>query len=76
MTIAWMLYILGVGTLLAVGAGLLASAVRHFGHSIRFVHAAALATMLVLAALTAFGSFAAWAWRYVPMYVRPRVDGR
>jgi beta-lactamase regulating signal transducer with metallopeptidase domain len=46
-----MLYILGVGTLLAVGAGLLASAVRHFGHSIRFVHAAALASMLVLAVL-------------------------
>jgi uncharacterized protein involved in response to NO len=32
--------------------------------------------IMVLAALTAFGSFAAWAWRYVPMYVTPRVDAR
>jgi uncharacterized protein involved in response to NO len=30
--------------------------------------------LMVLAALAAFGSFAAWAWRYVPMYVMPRVD--
>jgi len=32
--------------------------------------------LMVLAALTAFASFAAWAWRYVPMYVTPRVDAR
>ena len=32
--------------------------------------------LMVLAALTAFGSFAGWAWRYVPMYVTPRVDAR
>jgi beta-lactamase regulating signal transducer with metallopeptidase domain len=49
MTAAWMLYLLGVGTLLAIAGRLLASAVRHFGHSVRFVHAAALASVLVLA---------------------------
>ena len=32
--------------------------------------------MMVAAAMTAFASFAAWAWRYVPMYVSPRVDAR
>jgi uncharacterized protein involved in response to NO len=32
--------------------------------------------LMVAAALVAFGSFAAWAWRYVPMYVTPRVDAR
>ena len=26
------------------------------------------------AAMTAFAAFGAWAWRYVPMYVKPRVD--
>jgi uncharacterized protein involved in response to NO len=30
--------------------------------------------LMAAAALTAFGSFAAWAWRYMPMYVKPRVD--
>jgi len=51
MTAAWLLYVLGVGTLFAIGAVLLASALRHFGQSVRFVHAAALASMLVLAVI-------------------------
>ncbi|HZN23607.1 MAG TPA: NnrS family protein [Burkholderiales bacterium] len=32
--------------------------------------------LMVSAALAAFAAFGAWAWRYVPMYVRPRVDAR
>jgi uncharacterized protein involved in response to NO len=32
--------------------------------------------LMSAAAFTAFGAFAAWAWRYVPMYVLPRVDAR
>ena len=32
--------------------------------------------LMVLAALAAFASFGAWAWRYVPMYVMPRVDAQ
>ena len=33
-------------------------------------------TLMVLAGLLAFASFGAWAWRYVPMYVLPRVDAK
>jgi len=32
--------------------------------------------LMVAAALLAFASFAAWAWRYVPMYVTRRVDAK
>jgi uncharacterized protein involved in response to NO len=32
--------------------------------------------LMAAAAFTAFTSFAAWAWRYVPMYTNPRVDAR
>jgi uncharacterized protein involved in response to NO len=32
--------------------------------------------LMAAAAFTALASFAAWAWRYMPMYVSPRVDAR
>jgi hypothetical protein len=32
--------------------------------------------LMIAAALAAFLAFAAWAWRYVPMYFTARVDAR
>jgi beta-lactamase regulating signal transducer with metallopeptidase domain len=49
MTAAWAVYVLAVGTLLAIGAELSASASRHFGRPTRFAFAAALAGILALA---------------------------
>ena len=36
----------------------------------------AYAPLLAAAALTWLGCFAAWAWRYLPFYWRPRADGK
>lgn len=49
MSAAWVLYVLGVGTLLAIGAEVSAAASRYFGHSTRFAFAAALTGTLTLA---------------------------
>lgn len=51
MTIAWVVYVLVIGTLLALAASALATALRHLGRSTRFAYAAALAGLLVLAVL-------------------------
>jgi beta-lactamase regulating signal transducer with metallopeptidase domain len=51
MTAAWVMYVLAVGALLAIGAEGLASAFRQMGRSTRFAHAGALAAILVLAVL-------------------------
>jgi beta-lactamase regulating signal transducer with metallopeptidase domain len=50
MTIAWILYVLLVGTLLALGAGAVASALSLAGRSTRWVWAASLLGVAVLAA--------------------------
>ena len=49
MTAAWVLYVLAVGALLAMGASAGASALRALGRSTRGIHAAALAGLLTLA---------------------------
>jgi beta-lactamase regulating signal transducer with metallopeptidase domain len=49
MTAAWVVYVLGVGTLLTMGAVVLGDALRQLGRSTRFVFAAAVAGILVLA---------------------------
>ena len=49
MTAGWMVYVLIVGTLLAVAASAVARALRHLGHATRFAYAAALGGLLVLA---------------------------
>ena len=49
MTAAWVLYVLGVGALLAISAEVLGGALRQIGRSTRFVFAAAVAGILVLA---------------------------
>ena len=51
MTAAWVVYVLGVGTLLAIGAEVLGAALRQVGRSTRFVYVGALAGMVVLAAV-------------------------
>lgn len=53
---------------------LLAAALRLLGE---FARGMPLGSVVMLAsALAWLGAFGVWAWRYVPMYVRPRVDGR
>jgi uncharacterized protein involved in response to NO len=37
---------------------------------------AATSALMIAAALVWLGSFGTWAWRYVPMYLRPRVEAR
>ena len=49
MTAAWVVYVLAVGTLLTVGAVVLASACRQLGWSTRFSFAGALAGILAFA---------------------------
>ena len=52
MTAAWVIYVLAIGTLLAVGATVLAAASRQLGWSTRFSFAGALVGILALAVLS------------------------
>jgi len=41
-----------------------------------FLPPAIAGTLNVLAAATWLAALAPWAWRYLPMYLRPRIDGK
>jgi len=63
MSAAWMLYLLLVGTLIALAARLLASAMRTFGLPTRWVWAGALAGVVVLAFVAPLAvAFFAMSW--------------
>jgi len=55
--------------------GMLATAAVRVAAEIEAIPAGLRLQLLPVAAALWLGFFGAWAWRYVPMYLRPRIDG-